>query len=638
MTNTWVFEYTGSEQTIELPRGVYFLECWGAQGRRGISSNYVGGLGGYAWGILTLSETTMLRVYVGQGGDQSRLGGWNGGGTSAAASFYGGGGGGATDIRLNTTLESRILVAGGGGGATRYVDGGGGGGLDGLPGTNYGAGIGGSGGTQTAGGVDGGAFGLGGNAAATRGAGGGGWYGGGAGHTGNYASGAGGSSYLSNLAYSGTLANVRTGNGYARIRKLHTSESLLFDYVGAEQVIPLLPGSYQIECWGAQGGSAEGGGAGGLGGYARGIIILTEPTDLHLRVGQQPSSHIGGWNGGGSGAGYLSEDRGGGGATDIRLRLDKNQQWITAGGVYSLYPIEPYPAYESLDLTTAYDSDPDTYAEVVISSHSGEPEDATWLYVGHEAPFDQIECLFHEGAVNTQNAVLEGQYFNGTAWVGLSIIDGTALNGRTWAQDGVISFVRPSNWVPYHAIVEKGNWYWIRLRVAYEDEQVFTDTVRLAEVNVYAYDLGNGLRNRILVAGGGGGTIPHGNGWGGAGGGETGGDGTGSSPGAGGTQTAGGQLGGAWGIGGSHEWTTSFRSGGGGGWYGGGASYGVLSGGGGGSSYIGGAVETQGESFPLFPIAQGYTEAGVRDGHGQIVITPIVASTRRPRAFAVIVG
>lgn len=126
------YSYTGSYQEVELPAGLYKLQCWGAQGgSNGANSSYgitaqAGGKGGYSEGILTLSQKTTVRVYVGGQGSASAEG-FNGGGSTTGTSQYDasnefgyskmGGGGGATDIRLSDgNLLSRMIVAGGGGG------------------------------------------------------------------------------------------------------------------------------------------------------------------------------------------------------------------------------------------------------------------------------------------------------------------------------------------------------------------------------------------------------------------------------------------------------------------------------------------------------------------------------------------
>lgn len=131
------YSYTGSYQEVELPAGQYKLQCWGAQGgSNAAASSYsitakAGGKGGYSEGIITLSQKTTVRVYVGGQGSSS-AGGFNGGGSTTGSSSYNsssengvsrmGGGGGATDIRLSDgALLSRMIVAGGGsGGAMCY--------------------------------------------------------------------------------------------------------------------------------------------------------------------------------------------------------------------------------------------------------------------------------------------------------------------------------------------------------------------------------------------------------------------------------------------------------------------------------------------------------------------------------------
>lgn len=186
------YDYTGSVQTITLPKGRYKLECWGAQG--GSYSSYYGGYGGYSAGVLTLKEDTVLYIYV--GGQPATVstnrvavpGGFNGGGDGfnryySGTYSYGQGGGGASDIRIGQdSLYARVIVAGGGGGSAS-VD---------AANTKYGGGDeGGSyrtgfNGTQTAAGTNG-DFGIGGSATTSGndykygpGGGGGGWYGGGA--------------------------------------------------------------------------------------------------------------------------------------------------------------------------------------------------------------------------------------------------------------------------------------------------------------------------------------------------------------------------------------------------------------------------------------------------------------------------
>lgn len=147
------YSYTGSVQQVTLPAGRYKLQCWGAQGGNSDSYSGVGSKGGYSEGVLTLTQTTTLYIFVGgkgSNGSSSSVvnGGWNGGGGSVGRSSYNSGdeygisypacGGGATDIatvtsgmsyssyrtnRSNASLLSRCIVAGGGAGASaRYTE------------------------------------------------------------------------------------------------------------------------------------------------------------------------------------------------------------------------------------------------------------------------------------------------------------------------------------------------------------------------------------------------------------------------------------------------------------------------------------------------------------------------------------
>lgn len=178
------YSYTGAVQTITLPKGIYKLECWGAQGGYRSGATY-GGYGGYSVGTLTLEVDTQLFIYSGGSGNTGGTsGGFNGGGKRNSYN----GGGGASDIRIGQdSLYARVIVAGGGGscGASSKTGGYGGGETAGAATDGYGSG--GGAGTQTTGGSGGssnsGTFGVGGEGLYRKsgygGAGGGGWYGGG---------------------------------------------------------------------------------------------------------------------------------------------------------------------------------------------------------------------------------------------------------------------------------------------------------------------------------------------------------------------------------------------------------------------------------------------------------------------------
>jgi hypothetical protein len=253
--------YTGSIQTINLPTGVYELECWGAKGGSGGSSatpaSLPGANGGYSKGTLTITSPTTIYIAVGgRGMDGSNvvgstaIGGWNGGGdaTNVSDGDHGGAGGGATHIAIQTgtlqaigaaNLSQVSIVAGGGGGACYSGTAVGYGG-----GTTGGTGVL-AGGTQTTAGALGG-FGYAGHGSGTDGyGGGGGLYGGGSG-AGAGAGGGGGSGYIGGVIdaltaqpnEAGFIASPATdGNGYARLTIIAASGDCLDNSVAVDAFI-----------------------------------------------------------------------------------------------------------------------------------------------------------------------------------------------------------------------------------------------------------------------------------------------------------------------------------------------------------------------------------------------------------------
>jgi len=123
---------------VELKRGIYKFECWGAQGGTGCANGnwpYHGGKGAYVSGHINILENTTLFLFIGGKGSNPTClknsvaaGGWNGGGNGGKDTRdddSSGSGGGASDIRLIngapnniTSLISRIMVAAGGSGST----------------------------------------------------------------------------------------------------------------------------------------------------------------------------------------------------------------------------------------------------------------------------------------------------------------------------------------------------------------------------------------------------------------------------------------------------------------------------------------------------------------------------------------
>lgn len=328
------------------------------------------------------------------GNGNIREGGFNGGGSGrdwGSTGNGGGGGGGASDIRIITdNFYARVIVAGAGGGASDNGAGGAGGGTSGISSSSSaGTATGGSGFGQAAassytsgecGGGGGGWYGGYGGSSENYSGGGGSGYVYTSSSASNYPSGCllNSTYYLSNAQ---TIAGNQTfksptntnetghsGNGYCRITVIECSNTALyvrinnsmkkatafyfklnnnkmygvgsanyngsvmnFDYTGSVQTATLTPGTYKLECWGAQGGSYNSY-IGGYGGYSKGTITLTKATTVYISVGGagSSSSTAAGFNGGGTG---ISSGRGGGGATDVRIGQNSlYSRVIVAGG------------------------------------------------------------------------------------------------------------------------------------------------------------------------------------------------------------------------------------------------------------------------------------------------------------------
>ena len=328
------------------------------------------------------------------GNGNIREGGFNGGGSGrdwGSTGHGGGGGGGASDIRIITdSFYARVIVAGAGGGASDNGAGGAGGGTSGISSSSSaGTATGGSGFGQAAassytsgecGGGGGGWYGGYGGSSENYSGGGGSGYVYTSSSASNYPSGCllNSTYYLSNAQ---TIAGNQTfksptntnetghsGNGYCRITVIECSNTALyvrinnsmkkatafyfklnnnkmygvgsanyngsvmnFDYTGSVQTATLTPGTYKLECWGAQGGNSNQSngtyGNGGKGGYSTGILNVSTNTTIYITVGGQGQNGVlntrtaGGFNGGGDGYGTnnYGVGGGGGGASDISL-------------------------------------------------------------------------------------------------------------------------------------------------------------------------------------------------------------------------------------------------------------------------------------------------------------------------------
>lgn len=269
------FDYTGTVQTVTLPKGTYKLECWGAQGGYSSSNSGIevgmGGKGGYSAGTITLNQKTLIYIYTGGvgsiSGNGKADGGFPNGGSSWASSTSegAGGDGGSSDIRIGTdSLYARVIVAGGGGGGGEDNETGGYGG--GETGGTSGSGTPGS---QTA---PSGYFGIGGHTSYDGGGGGGGWYGAypAGGHT-TPATGSSGSDTSGSPGGSGYVYTSATASNYPSGCLLNSSY-----YLSAAKTIA---GNTSFT---SPTGSSETGHSGN--GYCRITVIECKNTALYTRI------------------------------------------------------------------------------------------------------------------------------------------------------------------------------------------------------------------------------------------------------------------------------------------------------------------------------------------------------------------
>ena len=212
-----------------LPAGTthVFAKVWGADAPSSGSSNTVGAVGGYAAGLITLSNTSgSLIVCIGGMGDSyagSHAGGKNGGGNGGAGYYSGGGGYSAVFNDTGVAYPPLLMMAGGAGGYDQSN----GGGIAALPS--------GSGGTQTTGNSGSGEY----IGAGTSSPGAGSGFGSGGGFFGGI-NGGGGSGHLDTSITHGSLITQTAGT----LVKPNSTDG---DFITPTQDYPAVTGAYNGE-------------------------------------------------------------------------------------------------------------------------------------------------------------------------------------------------------------------------------------------------------------------------------------------------------------------------------------------------------------------------------------------------------
>ena len=127
------------------------------------------------------------------------------------------------------------------------------------------------------------------------------------------------------------------------IRKKVDKTIYEYPYTGSYQefIVPV-SGRYLLETWGAEGGSFNATYKGGKGAYAKGVLILEQGQVLYIFVGGRGTAGIGltegGYNGGGDSSGRTVQlTPSGGGATDIRIKINNTGDWNDPNSLLSRF-------------------------------------------------------------------------------------------------------------------------------------------------------------------------------------------------------------------------------------------------------------------------------------------------------------
>ena len=87
------------------------------------------------------------------------------------------------------------------------------------------------------------------------------------------------------------------------------------------------------------------------------------------------------------------------------------------------------------------------------------------LYIGHPSSFDGLQVAML-AALNANASVLTVKYSGPGGWTSLTVTDGTASSGKTFAQSGRITWTQPSDWQRRTLNNSADAYYWVELSVS----------------------------------------------------------------------------------------------------------------------------------------------------------------------------
>ena len=109
-------------------------------------------------------------------------------------------------------------------------------------------------------------------------------------------------------------------------------------------------------------------------------------------------------------------------------------------------------------------------------------ESTDYIFIGRSKPFHSL-YLEAGDTVNANSATMGAEYYNGTAWVALTLlVEGTASSGKTLARSGFIKWASPALWESTE--INSTDKYWIRLQPSAN----LTATLKITGLNILYSD------------------------------------------------------------------------------------------------------------------------------------------------------
>jgi len=159
------------------------------------------------------------------------------------------------------------------------------------------------------------------------------------------------------------------------------------------------------------------------------------------------------------------------------------QEWTYIGANGAVRWIDSTGISAERDLPEAYDGTPSTY-----TSPTFKLGDHWWLYIGYMMPFMAAKFTFQSTNGELYGDNEQYQYYSAsTGWTNLpDLVDGTKVDTNILAQDGTMTWSRPTDWARCQPTAAAGNWYWMRIRTDADESGSTVGDISIKEIEVYA--------------------------------------------------------------------------------------------------------------------------------------------------------